>query len=76
MAVPLRPGDFLLINALEYHCVSSRCDSDKDVFVLSCYLKTAVVGGNDNKRKLNDKEEECKQKYDEVLKRSKKARSK
>jgi len=76
VAVPLRPGDFLLINALEYHCVSSRCDSDKDVFVLSCYLKTAVVGGNDNKRKLNDKEEECKQKYDEVLKRSKKARSK
>ena len=58
------------------HCVSSRCDSYKDVFVLSCYLKTAVVGGNDNKRKLNNKEEECKQNYDEILKRSKKARSK
>jgi len=76
VAVPLRPGDFLLINALEYHCVSSRCDSDKDVFVLSCYLKTAVVGGNDNKRKLNAAEEESLAKYDEVLKRCKKARPK
>jgi hypothetical protein len=76
VAVPLRPGDMLLINALEYHCVSSRCTSDKDVFVLSCYLKTAVVGGNDNKRKLNVAEEESLAKYDEVLQTSKKARSK
>ncbi len=70
IAVPLRPGDFLLINALEYHCVSSRCRSDDDVFVLSCYLKTAVVGGNDNKRELNEKEMKSLQAYDCVLKRS------
>jgi hypothetical protein len=75
VAVPLRPGDFLLINALEYHCVSSRCNSEMDVFVLSCYLKTAVVGGNDNKRRLNDREEEGLRKYDEVLQESKRARS-
>ena len=74
VAVPLRPGDFLLINALEYHCVSSRCRSDVDVFVLSCYLKTAVVGGNDNKRQLTEREIDCLGEYDEVLRRSKRSR--
>ena len=71
IAVPLRPGDFLLINALESHCVSSRCRSDEDVFVLSCYLKTAVVGGNDNKRELNEKEIQSLQEYDRVLETTK-----
>lgn len=71
IAVPLKPGDFLLINALEYHCVSSRCRNNEDVFVLSCYLKTAVVGGNDNKRKLTALEEECLGIYDNVLQISK-----
>jgi len=74
IAVPLRPGDVLLINALEYHCVSSRCRRDVDVFVLSCYLKTAVVGGNDNKRKLTEKEIECLGEYDRLLQLCKKQR--
>ena len=45
VAVAMRPGDILVMNALEYHCVSSRCRKDEYVFCLSCYLKTAVVGG-------------------------------
>lgn len=50
IAVALRPGDMLLFNPLYQHCLSSRTSNyeDKDVFCLSLYLKTAVVGGNDN----------------------------
>ena len=70
IAIPLKAGDFLLINALEYHCVSSRCRGEDDVFCLSCYLKTAVVGGNNNKKKLSALEEECLGEYDSILKQS------
>ena len=58
-AVALKPGNFLLINALEYHCLSSRCQSDVDIYCVSSYLKTAVVGGNDNKRNLSEHEMAC-----------------
>ena len=50
IAVALRPGDMLIFNPLYHHCLSSRTsfyESD-DVFCLSLYLKTAVVGQNDN----------------------------
>ena len=46
--VPLRPGDFLLFNALIPHCVSSRCRQDDEIMVVSMYLKTSVVGMNNN----------------------------
>ena len=46
--VPLRPGDFLLFNALIPHCVSSRCRQDDEIMVISMYLKTSVVGMNNN----------------------------
>jgi hypothetical protein len=59
VAVPLRPGDFLLVNALEYHCLSSRCKSDVNLFCVSSCLKTAVVSGNDNSKPLSEKEELC-----------------
>ena len=50
IAVALRPGDMLLFNPRYQHCLSSRTSfyQQKDVFCLSLYLKTAVVGGNDN----------------------------
>jgi hypothetical protein len=50
IAVALRPGDMLIFNPRYHHCLSSRTDSYrcKDVFCLSLYLKTAIVGGNDN----------------------------
>lgn len=74
VAVPMRPGDFLLINALEYHCVSSRCSDDDDVLCLSCYLKTAVVGGNDNSRTLSEMERDCLGRFDEILEEENKER--
>ncbi len=66
-AVPMRPGDILLMNPMEYHCVSSLCQNDVDVYCVSCYLKTAVVGGNDNKRKLNGEESECLGAFDDAV---------
>ena len=48
VAVPLRPGDFLLFNALIPHCVSSRCRQDDDIYCIAMYLKTSVVGMNNN----------------------------
>ena len=50
IAVALRPGDILLFNPQYQHCISSRTSIHKteDVFCLSLYLKSAVVGKNDN----------------------------
>jgi len=48
VAVPLRPGDYLMFNALVPHCVSSRCNNRDQVIVLSMYLKTSIVGMNNN----------------------------
>ena len=45
--VALRHGDIIIFNPTIYHCVSKKSVTG-DVFCLSCYLKTAVVGKNDN----------------------------
>ena len=47
-AVPLRPGNVLLFNALIPPCISSRCKQRDEVMCLSMYLKTACVGLNNN----------------------------
>jgi hypothetical protein len=67
--VPLRPGDFLLINALEPHCLSSRCRDDYNLFAVSSYLKTAVVGGNNNSIPLTIDELKCKSVYEHMNKK-------
>jgi len=71
VSVPLRPGDFLLINALEYHCLLSRCKDDFDLFAVSSYLKTAVVGGNDNSVPLSNEEVKRKSLYEHPTKKVK-----
>jgi hypothetical protein len=47
-AVALWPGDFLLFNPQEPHSISSRCRREDEIFIISSYLKMAVVGLNDN----------------------------
>jgi hypothetical protein len=37
--VVLRPGDFLLFNALIPHCVSSRCRQADEILSIAMYLK-------------------------------------
>ena len=48
IAVALRPGDFLTFNPQEPHCLSLRCHKSDVVYSISSYLKTQVVGLNDN----------------------------
>ncbi len=48
MAVALWLGDFLLFNPQEPHSISSHCRSEDEIFCISPYLKTVVVGLNDN----------------------------
>ena len=48
LAVALRPGDFLLFNPQEPHSISSRCKKEDEIYCISSYLKTNVVGLNDN----------------------------
>ncbi len=48
LAVALWPGDFLLFNPSEPHCVSSCCTADDEIYIISSYLKTAVDCLNDN----------------------------
>ena len=52
IGVPLRPGDYLLFNPLIPHCISSRCKFDDEVMCVSMYLKTAIVGLNNNALEL------------------------
>jgi hypothetical protein len=55
--VGLRPGDQLIFNPLYYHCVSTKNFSvyENPVHVTSFYLKTAIVGRNDNRKELEAK---------------------
>jgi len=48
IAVPLRPGDYFMFNALLPHCISSRCKMEDEIMCASVYLKTANVGMNNN----------------------------
>ena len=52
LAVPLRPGDALTFNPREEHAISSRCENKTEVYTILFYLKTAVVGLNDNQLNL------------------------
>lgn len=54
IAIALRPGDFLLFNATIPHSISSRCRNDSNVISVSSYLKTAVVGLNNNSIPLSE----------------------
>ena len=51
-AIGLRNGDLLLFNPKIPHCVSSKATNEEDVVCTSFYLKTAIVGGNDNDIKM------------------------
>jgi hypothetical protein len=58
VAVPLRPGDVLIFNPKEPHAVSSRCHNEEEIYCVSLYLKSAVVGKNDNSLPLTPQENE------------------
>ena len=52
-AVAMRPGDLIIFNPQEPHAISSQCDNKVDINSAAMYLKTAVVGLNDNNLPLS-----------------------
>ena len=56
ICIPLRPGDILFFNPNEPHAVSSRKNGDNDVYCLSLYLKSSLMGLNDNSIRLSYEE--------------------
>ena len=48
LVVPLCLGDALIFNPREEHALLSRCDNETEVYTILFYLKTALVGLNDN----------------------------
>ena len=55
--VTMRNLDFLIFIPQVYHCVSKRVTHDDVYCASSFYMKTAVVGKNDNSIPLNDLEQ-------------------
>ncbi len=56
IAVPLRPGDMIFFNPSEEHCISSRVDNKDTIYCVSLYIKSNVVGLNDNSLALQPTE--------------------
>jgi hypothetical protein len=56
IAVPLRPGDYFMFNALIPHCISSCCKLEDEIMCASVYLKTAIVGMNNNDLSLTSEQ--------------------
>ena len=68
VAVALRPGDILVFNPTEPHAISSRCNVNDNMYCLSMYLKTGVVGLNDNNVCLTDVQVYMKDQYSSMHK--------
>jgi hypothetical protein len=47
-AIPMQPGNYVLFDATIPHCVSSRCHSGDNIMGVSFYLKSLVIGMNNN----------------------------
>lgn len=60
IAVAVRPGDVLVFNPTVFHACSLKLNeyAGVDVFVSTIYLKTAVVGGNDNRKVLSTEQQQ------------------
>ena len=67
VAVPLRPSDFLLFNALIPHCVSSRCRHNDSIMCVSMYLKTAVIRMNNNDLSLTNNQAMLAKRYHSIV---------
>ena len=48
LAVPMCPGDVLVFNSQEPHCLSSRTNKDDVIYGLSIYIKSKNAGMNDD----------------------------
>ena len=67
VAVPMRPGDFLLFNAKIPHCISTRRLAEHKIMCISLYLKTLVVGGHNNSIPTTDAQDLLCAKYQDMV---------
>ena len=67
VAVPMRPGDFLLFNATIPHCISTRRFAEQKIMCISLFLKTLVVGGNNNSIPTNSAQDLLSAKYRDMV---------
>jgi hypothetical protein len=67
VAVPIRPGDQVIFSPQVPHCISSRCNPYQTVLSTSMYLKSAVVGLNDNTLQLTTQEQLLADQYNTEL---------
>jgi len=67
VAIPMRPGDFLLFNSQIPHCISTRCHLEHNIISISLYLKTMVVGGNNNSMQLTEVQQMLSNKFRDMV---------
>jgi hypothetical protein len=65
--VPLCPGGFLLFNALIPHCILSQCKQTDNIYCVSMYLKSAIVGMNNNLMHLTTKQAILSKRYQKII---------
>jgi len=53
LAVPLRQGDLLFFDSKEPHMLSSRCKNEDNIYAVSLYLKSNIMGLNNNSLPLS-----------------------
>jgi len=61
------PGDFLMFNPRIPHCISSRCREADNVMCLSMYLKSSVIGLNNNLLELTEKQKVMARQYHQLV---------
>ena len=69
VAIPMRPGDFLIFNALIPHCLSSRCREVDQIYSLATYLKTSVVGLNNNQLHVSSNQRLLAERYRSAIRK-------
>ncbi len=67
VAVPLCPGDSLLFNALIPHCILSWCKQTDNIYCVSMYLKSTIVGMNNNLVPLTTKQAILSKRYQKIF---------
>jgi hypothetical protein len=67
VGIPLRPGVFLLFNALIAHCILSQCKQTDNIYCVSIYLKSAIVGMNNNLLSLTTKQAIFSKRYQQII---------
>ena len=68
----MRPGDYLIFNSHIPHCISSRCRHADKIMCISMFLKTRVVGLNENARVLTEAQAQLSDQYQTMFSKNNK----